>query len=149
MYYECWKNADGSWGYTHMECSDGLIFDPDNLYCDWPENVGECILEDRRVAKKAKESRSPRNFNCPDAGFHIDHLNDGNPKSLTSGFQKTLFCFLGWCTPHFYECVYENGYLHPYEFFCPGGTVFDLRLNNCNYPYNVDVSAEMQSRIVQ
>jgi hypothetical protein len=27
-----------------------------------------------------------------------------------------------------------------YEYFCPGGTVFDIRFNVCNYPHDVPVS---------
>lgn len=51
-----------------------------------------------------------------------------------------FICFLGPCTPHFYECVYDHGYLVAYEYYCPGGTVFDVRFNICNYPHNVPVN---------
>jgi hypothetical protein len=47
---------------------------------------------------------------------------------------------LGICTPDFFECVYELGFLHGYEFHCPVQTVFDVRYNVCNYPYLVPVS---------
>jgi hypothetical protein len=61
-------------------------------------------------------------------------------EKLLRSFFKIKLSNPGPCTPHFFECVYDHGYLVSYEYFCPGGTVFDIRFNVCNYPHDVPVS---------
>ena len=38
-YYLCHRDQDGEWIETPQACPSGLFFNPDFLYCDFPDNV--------------------------------------------------------------------------------------------------------------
>ena len=42
IYYDCLKNADGSWTMFKYHCADGTVFSPDLHICTWPDLVPGC-----------------------------------------------------------------------------------------------------------
>merc|ERR1712110_369629 len=132
MFYQC---ANGH-RYPDQSCPDGLLFNPDVMVCDWPDNVDcgsepskwdcykdcvgdkwwnpivatkcskDCFGWNKRVAKEAKEEAA-----CED-GIHA-HATKCNM---------------------FYQCA--NGHQYPDQ-ECPDGLMYNSEAEYCDWPDNV------------
>ncbi len=47
-FYQCDKDGDGDWYFQEFECPPGTVFNPEDVFCDFPENVPGCEDEGRR-----------------------------------------------------------------------------------------------------
>ncbi|XKL68232.1 hypothetical protein PGB90_003723 [Kerria lacca] len=110
-FINCWDDYA-----IEQECPNGLAFNSEKQYCDYPENV-DCGNKTTNAtsssSNQTQSSNTTTNSKCPSA--YGTYRNTSNCAS-------------------FYVCVAGE----PVDFNCPPGTNYNDDLKVCDYPYRVN-----------
>ncbi|XP_025832634.1 chitin-binding domain protein cbd-1 [Agrilus planipennis] len=159
---------------VQQSCPSGLLFNTKLNVCDYPENVDSCpgsndsgADENDANAENGSEGGDVSDgnneiINGTDESNELEGSggNNGNDESDGSDENDSGSSASGVCPavdpldrsiylPHesdcskFYEC--SNGV--PIELSCPSGLLFNIKLNVCDYPQNVDSCPRIKKNI--
>lgn len=126
-YYQC----DHGHRFDDQSCPDGLLFNPELLVCDWPENV-ECATSDNGYFKcvwDCKQDNKPWNWWKCYGGCRSNSYTAPAEADCAAGIHAhETEC------DTFYQC--DHGHRFPDQ-TCPEGLLFNSDLLVCDWPENV------------
>lgn len=144
-FYECLENDDEldddlTWAVVPYQCPTGMIYNPQNESCDYPQNIvppRKCPM-DNTQAEDFDDNLSPETIDydndeqkmpptsngiCPSAGYF------GNPDDCSE----------------FYQCVEDSeGKFSVIQFECPNDAIWDPNESACRAPE--DIKTELKCR---
>ncbi|XP_077979894.1 uncharacterized protein LOC144435192 isoform X3 [Glandiceps talaboti] len=133
---DCTKYINCGSGLEYVSsCQTGLLFNPRQLNCDWPQNVPECT-ETRSSSTMVKLEQSSASI----VVAHSSVTNTPVSRVDCSTAPDSLYPFPADCTKYI-NCGSGLEHVSP----CPPGKVFNPRQRYCDWPENVPECDEIRS----
>lgn len=144
QFYKCFNGSP-----VAMLCPEGLLYNSDKAFCDWPQNVycGERATPGNDENSVEIEVTSPSNTNInegendPDLtsseNKKVNHIENSDPRqaqAVCKALNSEGVLVAHDNCRHFYKCV--QGF--PVELSCPGILLYNSDKGYCDWPNNVN-----------